>query len=619
VRCIVALAHRLTRAENYVHLQFSTRDHVKSVYLRVVTSHIERQQQKERKAHAKVVARARADASPEPAPLAQEAIPTLLEKHELPRSVQTKGAYYYSWAYAPMHSIDMVSKGRLHPVAAVDGTHCTRVIEHGSGVFLLGYAQDNDKNQVLLLAVHVLGNESTATWEYFFKQMKIAYTNDEGVCMLLAQGFTFVADGMKGIDTAFHKHMNEDDDDDDDGDGDDAPPLFRACAHCKDNILHGFTDAHVKAYVHATEATTHHDLEARKEAYVTLPDSARFTEFMAPMQYALAEGKAQAFFFRCVNHRRENIKLQFGNAHASAYMFAVKSTTFAELRARKALFSKVPTKEDKSIDDFVAYMNKLDDHEQYPVAHAAHAKHSLRQQHTEQTCESMNAAHKAVRQMSPPHALLFFALEDMRRAIGVHAEATGATTSEFTILTSHLLQTYGTTSASACGQWRQLTTNSSLRSTLRITLGNGRAPYTYAPRGHHTDFQGTVQVARNAVRFGEACVRVASIATVEVDLLKKTCECGWWALHETPCAHAAGYAEKVGFSYPAIVAPHLLTKSWKEQWTGVLFGGSLAEAHAYQSGMCLPILETHGPAASGAPRKRTRIASVRSDYGNKKK
>ena len=90
-------------------------------------------------------------------------------------------------------------------------------------------------------------------------------------------------------------------------------------------------------------------------------------------------------------------------------------------------------------------------------------------------------------------------------------------------------------------------------------------------------------------------------------------------MHETPCAHAAGYAEKVGFSYPAIVAPHLLTKSWKEQWMGVLFGGSLAEAHAYQSGMCLPILETHGPAASGAPRKRTRIASVRSDYDNKKK
>ena len=97
----------------------------------------------------------------------------------------------------------MVMQGLLHPVYCVDGTHSKREAKHGTGVYLLAYAQDANKNQVLLLAVHVLGNESNATWAYFYSHMRKAYTNTEGVCMIAE--FTVIGDGMK-VRTYEHKH-----------------------------------------------------------------------------------------------------------------------------------------------------------------------------------------------------------------------------------------------------------------------------------------------------------------------------------------------------------------------------------------------------------------------------
>jgi hypothetical protein len=70
--------------------------------------------------------------------------------------------------------------------------------------------------------------------------------------------------------------------------------------------------------------------------------------------------------------------------------------------------AEVPTR----AEEFVAYIavDKLPDHEQFPIAHIERAGHSMRSETTEQSCKSMNAANNKVRKMSPAHALLFFAI-----------------------------------------------------------------------------------------------------------------------------------------------------------------------------------------------------------------
>jgi hypothetical protein len=204
IQCLFGLVASLNEAQNYARCTMSTRAHVTAVYKNTVKAHVQRQQKKQRATHARKVAQAAAGGADPPPPLAFESWETFASKVELPESLLTAGAYYDAWAYAPAHSIDMVRRGVLHPVSAVDGTHCTRVIEHGSGVFLLVYAQDHDKKQVLLLACHVLGNESTKSWAYCFFHLRMAYTQErDGSCMLEEQGYSVIADGMKGIDTAF--------------------------------------------------------------------------------------------------------------------------------------------------------------------------------------------------------------------------------------------------------------------------------------------------------------------------------------------------------------------------------------------------------------------------------
>ena len=202
IKCLFGLVASLNEAQNYARCTMSTRAHVTAVYKNTVKAHVQRQQKKQRATHARKVAQAVAGGADPPPPLAFESWDA--SKVKLPASMLTAGAYYYAWAYAPAHSIDMVRRGVLHPVSAVDGTHCTRVIEYGCGVFLLVYAQDHDKKQVLLLACHVLGNESTKSWAYCFFHLRMAYTQErDSSCMLEEQGYSVIADGMKGIDTAF--------------------------------------------------------------------------------------------------------------------------------------------------------------------------------------------------------------------------------------------------------------------------------------------------------------------------------------------------------------------------------------------------------------------------------
>ena len=134
---------------------------------------------------------------------------------------------------------------------------------------------------------------------------------------------------------------------------------------------------------------------------------------------------------------------------------------------------------------------------------------------------------------------------------------------------------------------------------------------------------GRVIVERNAVTFGKAAsmvtVRSKCTKIFDVDLMAKTCTCGWWDMTEMPCAHAAGYAASVDFPYERLVAPHLKLGGWRQQWEGVAMGKSLARATEYRACERLAVLETHGPTPSGAPSKRKRMHSVPSDFAKKKK
>ena len=114
-------------------------------------------------------------------------------------------------------------------------------------------------------------------------------------------------------------------------------------------------------------------------------------------------------------------------------------------------------------------------------------------------------------------------------------------------------------------------------------------------------------------------VRSKCTKIFDVDLMAKTCTCGWWHMTEMPCAHAAGYAASVDFPYERLVAPHLQLGGWRQQWEGVVMGKSLARATEYRACERLAVLETHGPNAAGAPSKRKRMCSVPSDFAKKKK
>jgi hypothetical protein len=188
-----------------------------------------------------------------------------------------------------------------------------------------------------------------------------------------------------------------------------------------------------------------------------------------------------AKFFRCTNHRRDNISEKFTQAHVDAYVYTTKATTMDELRERKALHAQVPTR----AEEFVAYIDKLPDHEQFPTAHMERAGHSMRGQTTEQSCESMNAAHHGVRQMSPTHALLYFAKEDLERATKTRERAMRAEADDKDLTGTHRVKMYGTVNKQKCmdGTWKKLDTKQARASVLYTSLGRGRAEYKYSQDG----------------------------------------------------------------------------------------------------------------------------------------
>ena len=188
-----------------------------------------------------------------------------------------------------------------------------------------------------------------------------------------------------------------------------------------------------------------------------------------------------AKFFRCTNHRRDNISEKFTQAHVDAYVYTTKATTMDELRERKALHAEVPTR----AEEFVAYIDKLPDHEQFPTAHMERAGHSMRGQTTEQSCESMNAAHNGVRQMSPTHALLYFAKEDLERATITRERAMRAEADDKDLTGTHRVKMYGTVNKQKCmdGTWKKLETKQARASVLYRSLGRVRAKYKYSQDG----------------------------------------------------------------------------------------------------------------------------------------
>ena len=207
---ILALS-QLVPSENYLRVTFTSREHAIKVFENTVKAEVKHTQKQTADRHARQVKIARKTGSAPPKPLHQGAWDaSKLLPSDYPDQLKTEGLPYYAWAYAPAHSIFLVMNELLHPVAAVDGTHSTRVVQHtrrvssGSGVYLLAYAQDANKNQVLLLAVHVLGNESNATWAYFYSHLRKAYTNAQGVCMIAP--FTIIGDGMK-VSAHEHNHI----------------------------------------------------------------------------------------------------------------------------------------------------------------------------------------------------------------------------------------------------------------------------------------------------------------------------------------------------------------------------------------------------------------------------
>ena len=137
---ILALSQAVD-SKNYLRCTFTTREHVMRVYLSVVGTEIAFAQKKRKERHAELAKDARKSGTPAPKPLdpkfLQKWDPTKLPAADIPEQLRTEGLQYYAWAFAPAHAIEMVMRGLLHPVCAVDGTHSVRIHEVQFEVLLL--------------------------------------------------------------------------------------------------------------------------------------------------------------------------------------------------------------------------------------------------------------------------------------------------------------------------------------------------------------------------------------------------------------------------------------------------------------------------------------------------
>jgi len=87
--------------------------------------------------------------------------------------------------------------------------------------------------------------------------------------------------------------------------------------------------------------------------------------------------------------------------------------------------------------------------------------------------------------MSPTHALLFFAKEDLERATITRERAMRAEADDKDLTGTHRVKMYGTVNKQKCmdGTWKKLDTKQARASVLHTSLGRGRAEYKYSQDG----------------------------------------------------------------------------------------------------------------------------------------
>ena len=205
IQNIPYLVSSLCALGNYARFVCTSRAHSKEVFVERLRTEVKYERKQRKDEHARATVRAqKAEVAP-PEPLAPQRVwdPSTLTEEHFPPALRERGAYYYAWVYVPKHAIQMVHAGLLDSRAATDGTHSTRVIRNGGGVFLLTFAQDVNHKQILIMATHVLANESHESWNLHHEHMRHAYTNARGVCPFIVKQWSIIGDGMRGIHSSF--------------------------------------------------------------------------------------------------------------------------------------------------------------------------------------------------------------------------------------------------------------------------------------------------------------------------------------------------------------------------------------------------------------------------------
>ena len=176
----------------------------------------------------------------------------------------------------------------------------------------------------------------------------------------------------------------------------------------------------------------------------------------------------------------------------------------------------------------------------------------------------MNSAMCEVRMMAPPQALLFTMLQDQHRALRHQEKATQVQDTD-PFLPSVRYTIYGARNGSVkeSAKWKTNTTEGALKCLLRKTIGSKtKPPYMYNNSGRTNTYKGVVTVYRAPIIIKKHKVRKKQWKHFKVDLLQKTCECGWGNLLDSPCSHILGYADHRQFPINRLLRAHQTRESW---------------------------------------------------------
>ena len=161
--------------------------------------------------------------------------------------------------------------------------------------------------------------------------------------------------------------------------------------------------------------------------------------------------------------------------------------------------------------------------------------------------------------MSPAQALLWLIVDDIGRAMKHQAEAILPSTD---VLVPAVRQAiYGSKSIAESAKWKTNPTIGAYKCTLRHTV-IGTTPYIYNNIGRSATFKGVVTVCRDAHVINKHVVRKKQWKHYKVDLLQKTCECGWGKFLDGPCSHILGYANSRKYPIQRLLREHQKKESW---------------------------------------------------------